>query len=182
MDTAIKPSKQAGARTHVEHTDPVDHQKHGDLSHIQGWGADRRPEDRPGYPKERTPPRLPDPNPPSPKPQHSHVEVFHSIERPGLTPVYGTTAPPRGLSGKLRGLAFRYSENDLRHWLVLMAADRVDVGEGLLEDLARGHVPNVWREMGGPAEWKHNRAGFMKKAAVGAAAFGVAWYLLRRRR
>ena len=29
-----------------------------DMSHIQGWGADLDHKDRPGYPMERTPPRL----------------------------------------------------------------------------------------------------------------------------
>ncbi len=38
--------------------------------------------------------------------QHSGVKVLHSLERPGLTPVYGTTVPPSGLSGRLRSLAF----------------------------------------------------------------------------
>ncbi len=70
-------------------------------------------------------------------------EVITHHERPGMTPVFGTSVPPSGLSGKMRALAFRYSENDIRHWLILLAADRVNVGEGLLEDLAHGHVPNV---------------------------------------
>ena len=29
-----------------------------DYSHIQGWGADLDPQNRPAYPKERMPPRL----------------------------------------------------------------------------------------------------------------------------
>jgi hypothetical protein len=117
-----------------------------------------------------------------PSPQQSNVKVFHSNERPGMTPVYGTTVPPSGLSGKMRELAFRYSENDIRHWLILLAADRVNVGEGLLSDLAHGHVPNIFAEMGGPAEWRYNRAGFVKKALIVSATVGVAVYLLRRRR
>ncbi len=31
----------------------------------------------------------------------------------------------------IRRAAFRYSKNDLRHWLMLMGADRVNVVEGM---------------------------------------------------
>lgn len=168
--------------TYTEATDPKTRRQDG--RHVPGWGVDLDPADRPAYPKERTPPRLdplPEHSPPAQRNRHGIV-VLHSSERPGLTPVYGTSTPPRGLSGLLRRLAFRYGENDLRHWLVLLAADRVNVGEGLLEDLAHGHVPNLYREMGGPAEWRHNRAGLMKKVLVAGAVVGVAAYLLRQRR
>lgn len=168
--------------TYAEATDPQARRHDG--RHVPGWGADLDPADRPAYPKERTPPRLdhvPGQSPPAQRNRHGIV-VLHSSERPGLTPVYGTSTPPRGLSGLLRRLAFRYSENDLRHWLVLLAADRVDVGEGLLDDLAHGHVPNLFREMGGPAEWRYNRTGLVKKALVAGAVVGVAAYLLRQRR
>jgi hypothetical protein len=69
-----------------------------------------------------------------PEQQPVRVEILHSTERPGLTPVFGTAVPPSGLSGVMRRRAFRHSENDLRHWLMLLAADRVNVVEGLLED------------------------------------------------
>jgi hypothetical protein len=45
---------------------------------------------------------------------------LHSIERPGLTPVFGTTVPTSGVSGAMREMAFRFSESDLRHWLLLL--------------------------------------------------------------
>ncbi|MGI9245815.1 MAG: hypothetical protein ACR2I8_03810, partial [Steroidobacteraceae bacterium] len=54
---------------------------------------------------------------------------------PGITPVFGTAVPPSGLSGAIRRRAFRHSENDLRHWLLLLAADRVNVFEGLVADV-----------------------------------------------
>ena len=63
--------------------------------------------------------------------------MFHSTERGGVTPVFGTSVPPSGLSGMLRRRAFRRSENDVRHWMMLLLADRVNVVEGLLEDLRR---------------------------------------------
>ncbi len=167
--------------TYTEATDPIARQSAHQPQGVNGWGADLDAANRPAVPKERTPPRLPSLNRDRPEAQHSHVKVFHSTERPGLTPVYGTTVPPSGLSGKMRQLAFKYSENDLRHWLILLAADRVNVGEGLLSDLAHGHVPNVFAEMGGPAEWRYNRKGFVKKAVVVSAAVGLAIYLMRRK-
>jgi hypothetical protein len=102
--------------------------------HIEGWGADLDPADRPAVPKERTPPRLENVHWDVPEQQALRVEILHSTERPGITPVFGTACPPSGLSGALRRRAFRHSENDVRHWLMLLAADRVNVVEGLLTD------------------------------------------------
>ena len=110
------------------------------------------------------------------------MKVFHSTERPGMTPVFGTSTPPTGVSGLIRKGAFRYSENDLRHWLMLLFADRVNVVEGILDDLAHGHVPNFFTEMGGPAEWKHNRKGFIRKAFIAGAVVGVLYYANQRRK
>jgi hypothetical protein len=101
---------------------------------IQGWGADRDPNDRPAHPKERIPPRLDGIHWDQPPQQLSTVEILVSNERPGITPVYGTSVPPSGLSGFLRRRAFKRSENDLRHWVTLLLADRVNVVEGLLSD------------------------------------------------
>jgi hypothetical protein len=165
---------------YTERTEPVDRQRKPPEG-IAGWGADLDPADRPAVPMERTPPRL-DVHWQAPAAQARTVEVLHSTERPGITPVFGTSVPPSGPSGALRRVAFRYSENDLRHWLMLLFADRVNVVEGVLQDLAHGHVPNVFAEMGGPAEWRHNRAGFVRKALVVSAVAGVAVYWLRRRR
>jgi hypothetical protein len=182
MDTLRTPSNDPGTPGHAEMTDPTRHQQHGDMSHIPGWGVDKDRRHRPAVPMERTPPRLHNVHWRAPQQQRSAVEVFHSIERPGLTPVFGTTVPPSGASGKLRALAFRYSENDLRHWLILLLADRIHVGEGLLSDLAQGHIPNIPAEMGARAEWRHNRAGFLKKAAIAGGLAALAVYLVSRRR
>ena len=107
------------------------------VNDIPGWGADLDPANRPAYPRERTPPRLDNVHWDQPEQQASDVLVLHSIERPGITPVFGTSVPPSGLSGAIRKRAFRRSENDLRHWLMLMFADRVNVVEGLLQDARR---------------------------------------------
>ncbi|MES2940953.1 MAG: hypothetical protein V4864_24955 [Pseudomonadota bacterium] len=166
---------------YIEKTDPEAHRREPPEG-VQGWGADLDPANRPAVPKERTPPRLDNVHWESPSVQPRTVEILHSTERPGLTPVFGTTMPPSGVSGMVRRAAFRYSENDIRHWLMLLAADRVNVVEGLLEDLAHGHVPNILAEMGAAAEWKYNRKGFVRKALIAGAVAGTAIYLLRRRR
>ena len=115
-----------------------------------------------------------------PEPQAQTVEVLHSNERPAITPLFGTTLPPAGMSGRMRRFAFRYSESDLRHWLLLLAADRVNMVEGLLDDWSRGQVPNVYAEMGGPAELRHNPLGVAKKALAVTAVVGIGYLLLRR--
>jgi hypothetical protein len=64
---------------------------------------------------------------------------------------------------------------------MLLMADRINVGEGLLSDLAHGHIPNILGEMGARAEWRYNRAGFVRKALIASAVVGLAVYLLKRR-
>ena len=170
------------ATIYVERTDPAAHQRKPPAG-IQGWGADLDPAVRPAVPKERTPQRFVDVHWDEMEHQPDRgVKVLHSNERPGLTPVYGTAQPPSGLSGVIRHGAFRYSENDLRHWLMLLFADRVNVVEGIIDDLAHGHVPNLFMEMGGPAEWKYNRTGFVRKAMIAGAVVGLIYYAQKRRR
>ena len=80
----------------------------------------------------------------------------------------------------LRRYAFRYSESSYGHWLPLMLADRVGMVEGLLEDVARGHVPNIPSELGWKAEWRHNRKGLLTRLLVGAVVTSaVVAYLSR---
>lgn len=140
-----------------------------------GWGVDLAPRDRPAVPKERQPARLDGVHWNVPEQQPQRVEVLSSVERPGITPVFGTTQPPRGLSGSVRRFAFRFSENDLRHWLLLLAADRIDMGEGLLADLHAGRVPNVPAEAGLRAELRHNPRGAARKAGLLLAGVALAY-------
>lgn len=115
--------------------------------------------------------------------QEAHVRVLHSNERQGLTPVFGTAVPPSGLSGRLRTWAFRYSEGDVRHWMILLAADRVNVLEGLWSDLTQGRLPNPVSEMGLATEWRYRRGPLVAKVAAGGALLAlVVWSLRRRRR
>ena len=151
------------------------------LSHIKGWGADLDRANRPAVPMERTPPRYTPADIPEPVPQAQKVEVLVSTERPGITQLFGTAQPPSGLSGMLRRAAFTMTENDIRRWLVLLLADRVNVVEGVVEDLAQGHVPNILGEMGIKSEWQHNKAGLAKKVAIAGAVGAAAYYLMKRR-
>jgi hypothetical protein len=152
------------------------------FAHIQGWGADLDPADRPAYPMERTPPRLDNVHWTQPEQQPVRQKIYRSTERPGITPVFGTSTPPKWFSGKIRDIAYRYSENDLRRWFLLLFADRINVAEGIGDDLRKGHVPDVLGEMGIKSEWKYNRAGLLRKAAVAGAVAGLAYYWLKGRR
>jgi len=164
--------------THIENTPPGPRAQ-ADRSGVVGWGADLDHSNRPAYPMERTPPRLPNVHWDQPSAQPVNVEVLVSTERPGITPVFGTTLPPRGLSGSVRRLAFKASESDVRRWMLLLLADRIDVVEGVLHDLAHGHLPNVLGEMGMAAEWRYNRRALMGKLLL-LAALATAAALIAR--
>lgn len=140
-----------------------------DYKHIKGWGIDADPENDPVYPiKNRTNEEHKGYSWPRPPQQPATVEVLHSNERPNLTAVFGTTCPPKGLSGRIRRWAFQYGEGSFAHWIPLIVADRVDMIEGVIDDLKQGHVPNIIKERGWTAEWKYNREEFVKKLAIGA--------------
>jgi len=146
-----------------------------DPSRVPGWGIDADPENDPTYPMRdiskddkagmswQRPPK-----------QEVTVEILQSIERNNLSAVFGTSTPPKGVSGMVRRRAFRYSESDWRHWLMLLAADRVNVVEGLVHDLGRGRMPNIPMEMGLRSELAYNRTGLVKKIAVTGVVIGLA--------
>jgi hypothetical protein len=136
-----------------------------ELTHIKGWGADLDHKNRPAVPMERTPPRYTPADAPTPQPQEQRVEVLVSNERPGITQLHGTVQPPSGLSG-----------------LILLSADRINVVEGVVDDLAHGHVPNILGEMGLKSEWQHNKAGLAKKVAIAGAIGAAAYFLLKDRK
>jgi len=66
--------------------------------------------------------------------------------------------------------------------VVVFGADRVNMVEGVVEDLAHGHVPNVLAEMGIRSELRHNPAGLVRKALVTAAVVGGIMAMRNRRR
>lgn len=156
----------------------------GDHSHIKGWGIDADPANDPTYPmKRRTDEEVEGYSWERPEQQPVNVEVLHSIERPNVTAVFGSSLPPSGLSGALRREAFKFSESSYGHWLPLVLADRVGEIEGIIDDLKKGHIPNIFAEKGLQSEWKYNRKNFVLKSAVIAVAVaGAMLYLTRDRK
>jgi hypothetical protein len=163
---------------------------------IPGWGADLDPADRPAFPQERLdlvsgahwdfPDRQPDPG-----------NRERSIEHGALTPVFGTAQPRHGVSGAIRGYAYeRFSEARSAHWLLLMAADRVDQAESRVAALVSGHPDNPLTETGILSEGRRHgvasRAGrvdvrhqLLDPLVVGApylAGAALAYAVLRRLR
>lgn len=150
---------------------------------IVGWGADLDRSKRPGVPGDKAPGISVATLYPDIEPQASNVTVFKSVEHMRMPPVYGTTCPPRGLSGLMRSFAFKFNEAEFTHWLTLLMADRVDMVEGVVTDLMQGKVPNIWNEMGLNAELKYNRVNFQRKVTVaGLVGVGALAFLLLRRR
>jgi hypothetical protein len=150
---------------------------------IPGWGMDADPDNDPTYPMKHSNgadhERLNYVKAPQ---QHRDVEVFHSIERPGITRVFGTSTPPAGLSGVVRRYAYKFSEATAAHWMTLVLADRIDVVQGKLNDISQGIIPNPWIERGWRAEWKHNRPAFVGKIATTAFVITAGIILISRNR
>lgn len=86
--------------------------------------VDADPQSRPGVPlvgeSTLSPPPLAQ--------QAPSIEVLVAPGRP-LTPVFGTSVPPRGLSGAIRRMAYKIPEHKAYRWMLLILGDRVDVWE-----------------------------------------------------
>jgi len=137
------------------------------ISQLEGWGHDADEQNDPTYPiRKRANEEHQGSNWDRPEQQPQTIEVLRSIERPNISAVFGTDNPPSGLSGMIRRKAFEYSESSLVHWFQLILADRVNVIEGLVDDIKRGHFPNLFAEKGLGAEWKYNRKAFVTKLAT----------------
>jgi len=122
-------------------------------SSIPGWGADLKPKDRPGSRREANRENVLSPRGDDYEAierQIPKVEILVSSEHKKITPVFGTTCPPSGLSGSIRRLAFRFSEGRKSHWILLIFADRVNILESAAVGLLKGRSHNPLREMG----WK----------------------------
>jgi hypothetical protein len=149
---------------------------------INGWGSDLDPATRPGVPRDKAPEIGVESLYPPIEQQVPRVKIHKSNEHGKLTPVFGTSCPPQGLSGAIRDFAYRFSEGRLAHWQVLMLADRVNVVEDILGDLAQLRVPNLVKELGLGAQWRYNRAGFVKGAAIAGLCVVGLWAYTRSRR
>lgn len=92
----------------------------------QYWGIDRDASRRPGVPRMREP--RPWPNTRFPPERQSGTPAVPKHARPNkpFPPVFGTSCPPRGLSGAIRIMAYRLPDHAPSHWLLLMLGDRVE--------------------------------------------------------
>jgi hypothetical protein len=116
---------------------------------IPGWGVDLDPRDRPAVPRLQFDPSLSGARWDFPERQPQKWPRERSIEHAFLTPVFGTSCPPKGLSGVMRKLAYkRYSEARAAHWLLLIAADRVDAVESAVASFVTVHPDNPLTETG----------------------------------
>jgi hypothetical protein len=121
---------------------------------IPGWGADLDPADRPSVPRLKAVDTGAHWDFPDRQPEKWPRE--RSIEHEFLTPVFGTSTPPRGLSGLIRRYAYRsFSEGRAAHWLLLILADRVDATEHHLQSLLTLRPDNPISESGIKAEFTH---------------------------
>jgi hypothetical protein len=116
---------------------------------IPGWGADLDPADRPAVPRERFDPAATGAHWDFPERQEEKWPRERSIEHAFLTPVFGTSTPPRGLSGLMRRFSYAtFSEGRAAHWLILIAADRVDAIESHVRSFATTQPDNPITQTG----------------------------------
>ncbi|WP_420750734.1 hypothetical protein [Rhodococcus sp. O3] len=116
---------------------------------IPGWGVDLDPKNRPAVPKERFDPEATGAHWDFPDRQEEKWPRERSVEHALLTPVFGTSCPPKGLSGIVRKYAYRrFSEGRAAHWLLLLGADRIDAVESHLRSFASTRPDNPFTETG----------------------------------
>ncbi|MEE6271940.1 hypothetical protein [Georgenia wangjunii] len=166
---------------------------------IPGWGADLDPADRPAFPREQA--LDTGAHWDLPEQQEEKWPRERSVEHERLTPVFGTSTPPAGLSGAIRKYAYRsFSEARAAHWLLLLGADRVDAVESHLRSFLTTRPDNPVTETGVLAEDSPIASRFGQKRADtahhpidpvlvagpwivgGAVVFSAARALARRRR
>jgi hypothetical protein len=141
---------------------------------IPGWGADLDPRDRPSVPREQLDIQRTGAHWDFPERQPEKWPRERSNEHKFLTPVFGTSCPPKGFSGVLRKVAYkRYSEARAAHWLILIAADRVDAIESHLRSFVSLRPDNPITETGVKSEFSNHPIGSrfgQKRADVGHQA------------
>lgn len=153
-----------------------------DYKNIPGWGIDADPENEPTYPmKNYTGDDHNRINYERSEQQPQAVEILMSNERPAITRVFGTSVAPTGLSGMIRRWAFQHSEDRYRHWLPLIFADRINVIEGMVDDIKSGRIPNPIKEGGLAMEWKYDKVGVIKKTAA-IVLTGILIYSMLKRK
>lgn len=139
-----------------------------DPATVTGWGVDADPSNDPTRPmRDRSKDDGPGMDWAPPAAQVADVEILQSVEYKRRPASVGTSVPPSGLSGVIRRQAFKFSESQWGHWLLLMGADRINAIEGLFADLSNGRLPNPFVEMG-----------FVKQSRARTAAIGTAIVVL----
>ena len=124
---------------------------------IPGWGVDLDPKDRPSVPRERFDQNLSGAHWDFPERQPEKWPRERSNEHKFLTPVFGTSCAPKGVSGRIRKYAYAtYSEGRAAHWLLLMAADRVDSVGSHLRSFLTLRPDNPITETGVLSELSHH--------------------------
>lgn len=141
-----------------------------DYKNIPGWNLDADPENEPTYPIKKW--TGDDHNRirwERPVQQPVNEEVLHSNERPNISAVFGTPLPPSGLSGIIRRKAFKFSESEYGHWLNLLLADRINMFEGIIDDIRHGFFPNIFAERGMKADWRYNGKELLRNVIITSA-------------
>lgn len=154
--------------TYTPHKPPIAESPDQLRARIPGWGVDSDPSDRPSVPKLQFQKDLTGAHWEFPDRQPEKWPRERSIEHKFLTPVFGTAQPPKGLSGVIRRFSYaRYSEGRAAHWLLLIAADRVDAWEHHLRSFATLRPDNPITETGVLSEFSRHGVGsrFGKKRA-----------------
>jgi hypothetical protein len=143
--------------TYTPHKPPLAESSDELRARIPGWGADLDPAYRPAVPRERFDPTFSGAHWEYPDQQPEKWPRERSVEHTRLPPVFGTTCPPKGLSGVIRKRAYaKYSEGQAAHWLLLIAADRVDAFESALRSFLTLRPDNPITQTGVRAEVTHH--------------------------
>jgi hypothetical protein len=142
--------------TYTPHKPPIAESADDLRKRIPGWGVDLDPKDRPSVPKLQFQEDFTGAHWEFPERQPEKYPRERSPEHGMLTPVFGTAQPPSGIAGAIRRYAYTYSEGRTAHWLLLVAADRVDAWEHHLKSLLTLRPDNPITETGVKAEFTHH--------------------------
>ncbi len=133
----------------TDQTTPEDfiNERRGQYTHIKGWGMDFDPKNDPTFPIKK---------------RNNEEHQGYAWQRP---PLQEETVE-----------IFKYSESSYGRWLPLVLADRINMLEGVAQDIAKGHLPNIAKELGLGAEWKYNKKSFISKSVVAGLVIGLVAY------
>jgi hypothetical protein len=145
-----------------------------DFRQINGWGADLDPANRPGIPRE-LPSDVKTVRGDVKHWQKPTFKIYMSNEQPGLTPVFGTSCPPSGLSALIKDLAYQFGEGTARHWMTLIMSDRVNTWETALIDMFTGQYAHNkgWSAKRYEGEYDTRNMIFAGVTVIGVVAAGV---------